>query len=174
MARTRRLWIPVLVGLLVGGALGVGGGGAVAAEPRITTASIMIPAAAFIPDLDDCDYDNGGYSLEVTSGTCGFIAPLSFPVPVVNIKKITLYAYDNDDSSQVCVKLYRARPADASQDSTGGSLCTLDASAPQAPYKTAINPRRVNTASQGAYLWVRLYSPTVALYGVKVTYSYTP
>jgi hypothetical protein len=173
MARTSRLWIPMLVGLLVAGLLGVGGGGAVAAETRVTTASIMIPAAAFIPAQDDYDYTNNGYGLQVTSGTGGFIAPLSFPVPVVNIKRITLYAYDNDPSNQVCVKLYRARPADADRDNTGGSLCTSDVyTAPQVLYQTAFNPRRVTTASQSAYLWVGLYGPTVALYGVKVTYSY--
>jgi hypothetical protein len=174
MARAGRLWIPVLVGLLVAGVSGVGSGRAVAAvEPRVTTVSIMIPASAFIPNRDDCDYDNGGYRLQVTSGTCGFYLPLSFPVPVVNIKRITLYAYDNDPLNQVCVKLYRARPADADRDNTGGSLCTSDdAVAPQAPYQTAFNPRRVATAFQAAYLWAGLYGPTVAFYGVKVTYSY--
>ena len=139
----------------------------------MTTVSIMIPASAFIPTKDDTDYDNSGDSLQVTSGTGGFIAPLSFPVPVVNIKRITLYAYDNDPSSHVCVKLYRARPADGSQDSTGGSLCTSDVyAAPQVLYKTTFSPRRVDTASQGAYLWVYLTGPAVALYGAKVTYSY--
>jgi hypothetical protein len=174
MTRLNRLWIPVLVGLLVAALLGpTGGGAATAAEPRLTTASIMIPAAAFIPTTDNFDYNNDGYGLQVTLGSGGFIAPLSFPVPVVNIKKITLYAYDNDSLSQVCVKLYRARPADADRDSTGGSLCTSDvAVAPQAPYKTTINPRRVTAASQGAYLWVDLSSPTVTLYGVKINYSY--
>jgi hypothetical protein len=173
MARMRRLWVPVVVGLLVAGVSGVGGGGAVAAEPRLTTASIMIPASAFIPGRDDSDYDNGGDSLQVTSGTGDFIAPLSFPVPVVNIKRITLYAYDNDPSSHVCIKLYRARPTDASQDSTGGSFCTSDVYiAPQVLYKTAFSPSRVDTASQSAYLWVYLTGPAVALYGVKVTYSY--
>jgi hypothetical protein len=174
MTRTNRLWIPVLVGSLVAVLLGPTGGGAAAAvEPRVTTVSIMIPASAFIPTTANFDYDNNGYGLQVTSGSGGFIAPLSFPVPVVNIKRITLYAYDNDPLNQVCVKLYRARPTDADRDSTGGSLCTSDAAiAPQAPYKTTISPRRVNTASQGAYLWVDLSSPTVTLYGVKVTYSY--
>jgi hypothetical protein len=172
MARTSRLWIPVLVGLLVAGMLGIDGGGAVAAEPRSTTASIMIPAAAFIPTMDDWDYGNNGFGLQVTSASGIFVAPLSFPVPVVNIKKITLYAYDNDPSSLLCVTLYRARPADADRDLTGGSVCTSDASAPQYASTTAISPRRVTTAFQGAYLWVTLYSPTVTLYGVKVNYSY--
>ena len=171
MTRTRRLWVPLLMGLLVAGMLGVGGGGAVAAEPRLTTVSVMIPAAAFFPTLDDWDYGNSGFGLYVTSGSGNFIAPLTFPVPVVNIKKITLYAYDNDGLKEVCVTLYRARPADAAEDTTG-QVCTLDGSAPQYASTTLISPRRVTTASQGAYLWVSIGGPGLWLYGVKVNYSY--
>jgi len=61
----RKLLVPVLVGLLVAGVSGVGGDGAVAAEPRVTTRSIMIPAAAFIPTTDDPDYYNLGIDLHV-------------------------------------------------------------------------------------------------------------
>jgi hypothetical protein len=171
MTALRRPWIPVLVGLLVAGVLGVGGGGAAAVEPRLTTASIMIPAAAFIPAEDDYDYANNGREMWVASGSGYFGAPLSFPVAVVNIKKITLYAFDNDGAAMVCVTLYRARPADASEDNTGG-VCTSDGSAPQYASTTTISPRRVTTASQGAYLWVSLSAPGVKLYGVKVNYSY--
>ena len=170
MARTSRLWVPVLVGLLV--AVLLGPAGVTATAPRVTTASIMIPASAFSPTMDDLDYENRGFRLQVTSASGAFFAPLSFPVPVINIKKITLYAYDNDPSSQVCLTLYRARPADADRDLTGGSVCTSDASAPQYASTTAISPRRVTTAFQGAYLWVTVYSPSVKLYGVKVNYSY--
>ena len=172
MARTSRLWIPLLVGLLVAGALGVGGGGAVATEPRVTTASIMVPASAFIPTKDDFDYDNGGDSLQVTSGTGAFIAPLSFPVPVVNIKKITVYAHDNTASALISASVYRSRPADGEEDHAG-SVATVDSSAdPQVVSMTAISPRRVTTATHGPYLWVWFTGSGVRLYGVKVTYSY--
>jgi hypothetical protein len=173
MARMNRVWFPLLVGLLVAGLLGVGGGGAVAAEPRVTTASIMIPAAAFIPAEDGYDYTNNGMDLYVTSGYGVFTYALPFPVPVVNIKKITLYGYDNTGAADVCVTLYRARPVDFSEDNAGQVCTTVSATAPQAVYTTTIDPRRVTTASQGAYLWVSLNGPGVTLYGVKVNYSYT-
>ena len=60
----------------------------------MTTASIMIPAAAFIPTTTRTTSACGG-TLPWLSGSGCFTAPLSFPVPVVNIKKITVYAYDN-------------------------------------------------------------------------------
>ena len=53
---SRRLWFPVPVALLV--AVLVGPTGVTAVEPRVTTTSIMIPAAAFIPNTDDYDYAN--------------------------------------------------------------------------------------------------------------------
>jgi hypothetical protein len=166
---TRRLWVPLLVAALV--AALVGPAAVTAAEPRITTQSIMIPASAFIPTTDDWDFGNSGYGLYVASGTGNFVAPLSFPVPVVNIKKITLYAFDNDASSSVCLSLYRAMPAVASED-YAGQVCTTEASAPQYASTTVISPRRVNTAVQAAYLWVEISGPGLWLYGVKVTFSY--
>ena len=166
---TRKLWVPALVGLLV--AALVGPTVVTAAEPRLTTKTIMVPAAAFIPTTDNSDYGNEGLALWVGSSYGNFTAPLSFPVPVVNIKKITLYALDDNAGAGICATLYRARPADASDDSAG-QVCTTNASAPQSPYTTTISPRRVNTGLQGPYLWVNISGPSVWLYGVKVTYSY--
>ena len=142
-----------------------------AAEPRLTTASIMIPAAAFIPTTDDWDYSNNGYGVDLASGSGNFTAPLSFPVPVVNIKKITLYAYDNDVANVVLRHLV---PGQAGRriGRRAGQVCTLDGSAPQYASTTVISPRRVTTAFQGAYLWVGISGPDLWLYGVKVKYSY--
>jgi hypothetical protein len=172
MARTNRIWIPVLVGSLVAVLLGpTGGGAAAAAEPRVTTTSIMIPAAAFIPTYNS-DYFSMGSYLSMASGSGSFTVPLSFPVPIVNIKKITVYAYDNTGAASVCVSLYRARPTGASED-FAGEVCTADSAAvPQAVYTTTIYPSRVNTAFHAPYLWVVISGPDVKLYGVKVNYSY--
>jgi len=164
----------MLLALLVTVALSVPGDGgqAAAVEPRTVTASLMIPAAALVPIVDSYDYTNNGYDLKVDSDHGYFTAPVFFPVPVVNIRRITLYAWDNNGAAQICIWLYRARPAAGGGDSQG-SVCTGNSAAnPQAPYTTAISSRRVNTASQAAYLWVRITAPGVALYGLKVTYSY--
>jgi hypothetical protein len=172
MTRMNRLWIPVLVGSLVAALLGpTGGSAATAAEPRLTTASIMIPAAAFIPTYNS-DYFSMGSYLSVASGSGSFTVPLSFPVPVVNIKKITLYAYDSTGTADVCVSLYRARPMDASED-YAAEVCTADNDLnPQVIYTTNILIRRMNTAFHAPYLWLVISGPGVKLYGVKINYSY--
>lgn len=174
MTRVKKLWVPVLAGLLVARVLGVGGSGAVAAEPRTVTASIMIPTAALIPAYDGIAYSNWGPHITVGSTSGAFAVPLSFPVPVVNIRRITLYAYDNHPVFSVCASLLRSRPAVGVADNAGG-VCTANSpDDPQTVYTTAISPRQVNTAIHSPYLWVSIGGPGVWLYGVKITYTYTP
>lgn len=169
MSTMRRLWVPVLAALLV--AMLIGPGVVTAAESRATTGKIMIPAASFIPTTGYWDYTNNGSVLYMNSGSGTFTAPLVFPVPEVNIRKIILYAYDNTGAGALCVILYRASAP------TGGKLtlgqdCTTDSRAnPQVISTTAISPRRVNTALVGPYLWVSIPDGT-AFYGVSVLYSY--
>jgi hypothetical protein len=167
MTRTRRLWVPVLAGLLAAGLLGVGSGGAVAVEPRTVTESIMVSAATFTPSGDNWDYDNNGSYLILRTGPGAFSAPLSLPVAAVNIKRITLYAQRG-----VCVHLFRSRPAAATFDHAG-MVCTADSTAAsQTVHTTEISPRQVNTEFHSPYLWVYLSEPNVYFYGVKITYTY--
>ena len=128
MAQARRIWAPVLVAVLVAVLLGVPGSGAevAAVEPRLTTASIMIPAAAFIATTNNWDYDNNGYYLGMNAGNGNFSALLAFPVSEVSIKRVTLYAYDNNASHDICAKLYRPSPAAGTEILTG-STCTSGA-----------------------------------------------
>ena len=171
MARSKSLWVPVLVGCLVAVLLGPAGGGAGAVEPRTVTASIMISDAAFSTNNDVFDYAKGS-AIQALSGSPNFAAPLSFPVPVVSIRKITLYAYDSDPGKNVCVRLYRSRPADGTANHLG-VVCTVDTTAdPQTAYTTEISPRQVNTAFHGPMLMLYLSAPGVKFYGVKITYTY--
>ena len=170
MARTRTLWMPTLAAALVAVLLGTEQAATSAVEPRLTTESIMIPAGAFIP-TENSDYFNYGEYLAVASGSSAFTTPLSFPVAIVNIKRITLYAYDNTATASACVWLYRSRPVDGTEDDAG-QVCTTDNALRQAVYTTTIDPRRANTALQGPYLWVTVSGPDVKLYGVKINYSY--
>jgi hypothetical protein len=172
MARMRRLWVPVLVGLLV--AVFLGPAGVTAVEPRTVTASIMIPAAAFTPTVDEADYLNGLSYLGVNNSGYYYFAPLSFAAPEVNVRRITLYAYDNDSlpSHEVCVWLYRTNPTTAAA-AFQGSACTSDGTLdPQVVYTTDIGPRTVNTAVHGSFLRIGISAGAERLYGVKVTYSY--
>jgi len=172
----KKLWVPLLVALLVAALTGPAGGVVTAAEPRVTTESIMIPAAAFTPSADTYGYVNNGWVIEATPGA--FVAPLHFPVPVVRIRKLTIYAYDHVSSggqiTDVCVYLARSAPS-AAAVITQGQVCTFGTSAttdPQVFSTTAISPRNVNTAVHGSYLWVVVPDGDARFYGVKVTYSY--
>jgi len=130
----------------------------------------MVPAAAFIPTSPTTSFYNSGVGISSGPGTANLFAPVSFPVPVVNIKKITVYAYDNS-ASQLCVSILRTRPADAGED-LQAFLCTENGSAPQYMATTDIAFRRVATANQGVYLALGFYGSGVTLYGVKINYSY--
>ena len=174
MLLNKRLLVVVLVAVLVAGLLvGLGNGDeAVAKEPRATIGKIVVPAAAFIPTTDNWNYDSVGWSLGMVSGSGGFTAPLSFPVPVVNIRRVTLSAYDNSGVSSACLHLERAKPLTAGSTSMMPELCTADSTDhPEKVTTTAIDPRRINTVNHGPFLLVWL-GPNTGLYGVQVVYSY--
>ena len=174
MARTRMVSTALLLALLVAVLLSLpaGGGQAGAVEPRTTTAKIMIPAAAFIPAASWMDYTGGDFLM--TSDLASFFAPLAFPVPVVNIKSITVYATDMQPDDSVCVYLYRSSPIHGHEGTRfSGQACTTDSSAdPQAATNLRrIYPSLVNTAVHGSYLWASVTGGAF-MYGVQVTYTY--
>jgi hypothetical protein len=176
MSRIRRLWAPVLAALLVSVLLGAPGRDdeAIAVAPRVTTANLMIPAAAFAPADPGIDYTNAyGSFLEVFDpGIHEFGAAVFLPVPVANIKRITLYAYDNSGTYDACARVYRKAPADDEVSVSPGAVCTEGGSEayPQAVTTTALSPRQINASVHGLILWVTLGAGT-RVFGVKVTYS---
>ena len=177
MRLRKRLWAVLLVGVLVAGLLvGFGDGDeAVAKQPRATYDRIMISAAAFVPATDSADYTNYGDYLRVSNGVRGFTAPLSFPVPVVNIRRITFFAYDATWSDEVCVNLHRSSPAAGTAVPAGGR-CTRNRTAlPQKVGIPDLSPRRVNTAVHGSYLFLSMEGKPPSgsfFWGVEVLYSH--
>ena len=172
----RRL-LPVLLvaGLIVAAVAwpnGAASEAAAAPEPRTTTYRMVVPAAAFIPAYPDFGYVQGGEYLSSLTSFAAFIAPIQFPYPVVTIKAITLYAYDNG-SQDFILHLGRTRPATG----TGAITAILkstgqSATDPRAFTTTAISPRVINSASHGAYL--ALFPPpgtAYKFYGVTIRYE---
>jgi hypothetical protein len=171
----KRLSLLLLLGLLV--AALVGPGMAAGAEPRTTVVeSIMIHNTAFRPFSDVDGYRNGQWlELESDGGGGGrFAASIPLPATVVSFRRITLYAYDNSESADVSMSLYRQNPALGSPFVELGALTTVGATEtdPQAVYTTAISPRKVDTSRFTLFLWLRVPDPGFKVYGVKVTYSY--
>lgn len=171
MAKTPRLWAPVLVGSLVAVLVGPVGGAVTAAEPRVATASLVVPAAAFAAIDSASAYHNEGFYM-AASASGGFLAPVVFPFPVVGIKKITLYAFDNSSGGDVCVSLIRLAITDVAVRNQG-QVCTAGTGATDfqvIPF-TSISPRLVNTALHGSYLLAQIPAGQL-LHGVKITFSY--
>jgi len=145
-------------------------GQAGAVEPRLTTASMVIPAAAFTPSGNQWNYSNNGNFLRVGSGYGHFFAPVQLPLSEATITRITLYAYDNHPA-QVCAVLYRIRPATAVEKALRVA-CTTDSTADPRASPAVITGGLVNQGSQSAYLHLSISGTGVRLYGVKVTYTY--
>jgi len=172
MVQSRRLWVPVLAALLVAVVLGSGGGAVAAVEPRVTTASIMIPGAAFTPMDADQEYSIGVSGvMGGATGTTTLFAPLWFPVAVVNIKKITLYAYDGSTTADLWLWLNRAHPSGVTSTEPLGQVGTAGSIGTQVVSTTVISPRQTNTANYALMLRVEI-RPNTRLSGVKITYSY--
>jgi hypothetical protein len=107
----------------------------------------------------------------VTYNDGTLVAPLWFPVPVVSIRRITLYAFDAGADNDACLYLFRGDPA-AGTTLRLGEVCTSGGQStdPQAWTTTDIGPRQVNTAIRGVYLTLSL-KPGIMVYGVKVNYT---
>jgi hypothetical protein len=162
--------VAALVAVLVG-PLGSGEQARAGVEPRTTAAAVMIPAGAFLAASGSLDYLGDG-AVVITHNDGTLVAPLSFPVPVVSIRRITLYVLDESADNDACLYLFRGDPA-AGTTLRLGEVCTTgaDPTDPQAWTTTDIGPRQVNTAARGAYLSLTL-KDGVKVYGVKINYTY--
>lgn len=174
MTRTRTVTTALLVALLVAVLVSLPGDRerATAIEPRAVTAKIMVPAAAFIPAANWMAYGTGDFLM--TPDYASFYAPIIFPVPVVEIQKITVYATDTKAADEVCVYLYRGSPIHGRAGIRyAGQACTTDS--PDDPQVVSnlrrLYPRLVNTSVHGSYLWASVKGGAF-MYGVQVTYTY--
>jgi len=177
MTALRRLWAPVLVALLVAVLVGPAGGAVMAVESRTTVRTITIPGGAFIPTNDDAGYQNDGYQVVVVGPAVDgeFTAQLFFEAPVVRIKKMVLYAYDNGGDA-VCVGMYRTTPGVGWEEEMGTVCSTGDTNGVRSFTQRTFNTQRV-TGHYGPYLYLWLpgtYSNGYSFYAVRITYAIIP
>jgi hypothetical protein len=174
--RPKRWWPVLLVaGLIAAGATWPAAADSEAAdtpEARTSIHKLVIPAAAFVPAYPGPNYVNGGDELSALSGFAGYIAPVQFPYPVVTIKSITLYAYDNG-RQDFTLHLGRSRPSTGTGAVTAVVKSTGQSSTdPRAFTTTAVSARLVNSAVHGTYL--ALFPPpgtAYRFYGVTIRYE---
>ena len=174
MARTRTLWVPVLVALLV--AALIGPGITAGAEPRAAVSvTVVIPAAAFTPTDDSVDYSRGPGQLQTDTGSGTFAAPVFFEAPTVTIKKVTFYAIDAG-SGNLILGLYRTQPAQDQTIQLGEVYTTGSSWDMQTITLSSLTERKI-TGAYGATLNVYLpgtYPNGYRFLGAKVTYTFQP
>lgn len=136
-----------------------------------TTVQVVITAAAFTPASNDVQYHNNGSDLRA-EGALGFYAPIWFSARSVRIEEMTLVAYDPTPDAQLCVSLELRRPF-ADDETRAGQICTGTGPVmPQIRTLTDLDPRDVDTATEGAYLYAYFDGSDVFLGAVQITYSY--
>lgn len=171
MKQVKKWWAAAILGLLLVATLVGVVLARPSARPKAAARQVMtVPAAAFVPIKDGIDWYNNGSYIQLDSGVGVLIAPVRFPGKVM-VKSITLYAYDNNDSHDVCAYLFRSRPSTGSELSMG-TACSTGASGtdPRVFTTTLISPNRV-TPKHVVYLELMFYdSSDLRVYGVKITY----
>lgn len=78
---------------------------------------ITIPAAYFNPIGDGFHWYNNGDRIYLIADTnVVFAAPVVFPGSgPVSVKKVILYTYDNNDTEEISLNLYKSNPATDSE-----------------------------------------------------------
>jgi hypothetical protein len=178
MKKVKKYWMVVLqAGLLMATLVGTAGA-RLDQSPQAGALSrrITIPAGHFIPHDEDDLYNNQGvYMTSETDGSAEyFTAPVVFPTgQAVVVESITLYAYDNNGSDDVCLDLYVTDP-------TAGS--ELEMTAVCSTGSSSTNPRHFTDTSisgnpvkhgKGVYFWLEIEDNTdLKFYGVRIQYHH--
>jgi hypothetical protein len=128
--------------------------------------AVTLTAADFHPASDTAGFTNGGYYLE-SAGVQ--IARIPFPAETVVLTSLKARVYDNY-ASDLCIWLYRAVPADATEDDLGGA-CTSGQS-PTRPQTLSISAFTRVGKFHTAYLWAEFGADSfdLRLYGATVFY----
>jgi hypothetical protein len=179
MKRTKRLFIPVVLGVvLIAAVVGVASARPDARPLAQPWRVLTVPPHTCNPRVEDIDYNYYQGYLECNTATCAFVCPLDFPaageqaVGAVNVKRVTAYVLDNDGTaSHVRVYFRKIYPV------TGGALNMADFQStestddPQVVMDTSIDNNPVYR-SQAPYVWVVLNAVGHHAYGFYIHYTW--
>jgi hypothetical protein len=178
MKQIKRLWIPVLLGVLLMAVLV----GVASARPNVRPREqawrvLTVPPSACTALDPSVDYAHGGIRVHCNSGSCHLLCPVYFPaageqaVGAVNVKRVTMYALDNFPLQDLEFWLFKMYPP------TFGNVIMAYAKAldvvtnPQAVVAYAIISNPIYRV-QAPYLWVHIGGPAPDVYGFFIHYTW--
>jgi hypothetical protein len=182
MKRIKALWLPLLLGvLLMATVVGVAGAKP-DARPQQQGWRVLTVSPADCVSRDDLHawWHSTTYLECWESGaTCAHLCAVNFPaageqaVGAVNVKRLTMFAYDNNGGSDIDANLYKLYPP------TGGSVmmasvATTGTSAadPQGGVMDTSIVGNPVYRTQGPYIWVHLSCCNIELKGFFIHYTW--
>jgi hypothetical protein len=141
-----------------------------AVEPRAWY-TMTVPASSFIPTQDNWDYYNAGYYVESTTGTSAFTATVPFPFPSVTVRQVILHAYDSEAGSDICLRMYRAKPVGGTYAKMANVCSTGDSFTDPRAFKDVSITASVVQGYTSAYLSLTVPPGNQRAYGVTIKYT---
>jgi hypothetical protein len=178
MRKVKNCWTPMLLGaVLMATLVGVAGvRGDERPEAGALSRRITVPAGHFFPNDDAVNWQyHTHYLVSETDGTDQrFNAPVVFPTgQAVMVESITLYAYDNNASDNVCAFLLLIDPT-AGDGVVMANVCS-DGASENDPGSFTDSTVENNPAKhgKGVFLGLRMEDDTdLKAYGVRIQYHH--
>lgn len=176
MHRVKRLRAWAVATLIVGGAmtwlLATAFVGSATGATTASTDWAVVAGAAFTPDDEDCGYDRGNYSGEITStGGCAMEAGIQLPHGAT-VTGVFVFYDGNGDSASVHLEENDSFGSHTDIASLGIGGCD-DASPPVPCFAmdTSLDSPNIDNSSNSYGIWVSDSGGDITLYRVAVRYT---
>ena len=178
MRKLKRLWSPLLLGVLLMATLA----GVATATPNARPLGqawrvLTVPSADCIPSDADEDWSSSAPQIWCETGGCMWHCVVHFPaageqaVGAVNVKRVTMYAYDNS-GGQATFYLWKTYLPNAGSEKIMAQGTTVDSIAiPQTVMDTSIEYNPVYR-SQAPVMWVTIGATSIPVFGFYIHYTW--
>jgi hypothetical protein len=179
MRTIKTLSIPVLLGVVLMIMLvGVADARPSARPQEQAWRVLTVGAHACTPKSYTADWVHFYQFVYCASGACNFACPLNFPaageqaVGAVNVKRVTMYAYDpSGDAAEATFWLFKTHPPSASYGDMANGSSTNSPADPQTVMDTSIVGNPVYRV-HGPYIHLHIGPSPIRVYGLFVHYTW--
>jgi hypothetical protein len=179
MQKIKRLCIPMVLGMLLIATLT----GVANARPGVRPQEqawrvLTVPSTVCVPQDDDDDWVHGANLVLCSTGQCLFFCAVDFPaageqaVGAVNVKRVTMFAYDNSGDEQAATfTLYKTYPPAKVAVGMAGGNTLNSADDPQTVMDMTIAHNPVYRV-QGPTVSLAITGTGINVYGFYIHYTW--
>jgi hypothetical protein len=177
MRQMKRLWAPLLLGVLLMATLAGVASARPSARPLEQTWRVLtVPAGDCVPNDSDDSWSAAATSVRCDTGSCMWHCVVHFPaageqaVGAVNVKRVTMYAKDNGTSS-AGFYLWTTYPPNANGQIMATGTTVNSTADPQVVMDTSIDYNPVYR-SQAPVMWLSIGATNIFVYGFYIHYTW--